>query len=291
MAIDVFISYSHLDEALYTQLAKHLKPLEYEGLIRAWYDRQLLPGNDFETEISGKLEAARVILLLISPDFVDSEYCWGKEMKVAMERHDSGSAYVVPIILRPVDWQGAPFGRLVALPKDGKPITTWANQDEAFFDIAHRLRPLITQLNSPSPQAAAAPPMQQAVLPVQPPEEEVVAATVPTAAPSPAVATSVATVHLTRDSAWSNKLRNYKVTVDGNKIGLVGDGETFSFTLPVGRHQLRLGVDFYGSNTLDLELRAGEHAYLECGNNSSLKGLTSPGSYLWVKRVYGPGNS
>ena len=163
MAIDVFISYSHLDEALYTQLAKQLKPLEHEGLIRAWYDRQLLPGNDFETEISGKLEAARVILLLISPDFVDSEYCWGKEMKVAMERHDAGSAYVVPIILRPVDWQGAPFGKLVALPKDGKPITTWANQDEACLDVARRLRPLITQSELASTcRRPVAPPMQPA---------------------------------------------------------------------------------------------------------------------------------
>src|SRR6185295_11964315 len=78
--------------------------------------------------------------LLVSPDFIASDYCWGKEMQCAMDRHTSGSAVVIPIILRPVDWHTAPFGTLLALPRDGKPVTTWTNRDDAYLDVAQGLR-------------------------------------------------------------------------------------------------------------------------------------------------------
>jgi hypothetical protein len=138
--IDVFTSYSHEDEALHVELAKHLKPLEREGIIHLWHDRRITAGKEFAREIDDSLNRAGMILLLVSPDFIASEYCWGNEMKRAMERHEAGEARVIPIILRPVDWHQTPFGKLLALPKDGKPVTSWDNQDAALLDIAGGIR-------------------------------------------------------------------------------------------------------------------------------------------------------
>jgi hypothetical protein len=142
MPINIFVSYSHADKPFFDQLSKHLKPLEYEGVIRPWSDRQIAPGAEFGPEILSALEMADVILLLVSVDFVASQYCWSVEMKRAIERHDAGSARVIPIILRPVDWHHSPFGKLLALPRDGRPIASWPDPDEALLNIAQSLRGL-----------------------------------------------------------------------------------------------------------------------------------------------------
>jgi hypothetical protein len=146
LTLDVFTSYSHKDEGFHDELAKHLKPLEREGLIRPWHDRKITAGKEFDREISNKLESAGIILLLISPDFISSEYCWGVEMTRAMERHESGSARVIPIILRAVDWHSAPFGKLNALPPDGKPVGLWTNPDEAYLFIARGIRAVAQEM-------------------------------------------------------------------------------------------------------------------------------------------------
>ena len=138
--LEVFFSYAHEDEKLRDELAKHLKLLKREGVINDWHDRQIMPGSQWKDQIDGHLESADIILLLVSADFLDSDYCYDIEMKRALERHEQGEATVIPIILRPVDWQGAPFGRLQCLPKDAKPVTSWTNQDEAFLDIARGIR-------------------------------------------------------------------------------------------------------------------------------------------------------
>ena len=147
MPIDLFISYSHADKQLYELLSKHLMPLQHEEVINHWSDRQIMPGTEFGDEIMAQLNKADVILLLISPDFVASKYCWGIEMKRAMARHETQSARVIPVILRPVDWFKCPFGKLLALPTDGKAVTTWANQDEAFLDVAKSIRITAADLN------------------------------------------------------------------------------------------------------------------------------------------------
>ena len=95
------------------------------------------------------MNSAGVILLMVSADFMASDYCWDVEMKRAMERHELGEAVVIPAILRAVDWHSAPFGKLQALPKDAKPVTSWPNQDEAFTDIAKGIRRAVEQLVSP----------------------------------------------------------------------------------------------------------------------------------------------
>ena len=143
----LFYAYAREDETLRNKLNSHLALLRQQGLIEEWYDREIPVGSLWEEEIDAHLKAARIILLLISPSFLASAYCYSIEMQKAMERHVEGSARVLPIILRPCDWETAPFGKLQALPKEGKPVTTWSNRDQAFTDIAKGIRKVIARLN------------------------------------------------------------------------------------------------------------------------------------------------
>ena len=147
--LEVFFSYAHEDEKLRDKLAKQLRLLERQGIIAGWHDRRISAGTELTGQIDSHLEAARVILLLISSDFIASDYCYDVELKRALERHDAGTARVIPVILRPTDWHSAPFGKLLALPRDGKPITTWANEDEAFLDVARGIRRVAEELSKP----------------------------------------------------------------------------------------------------------------------------------------------
>ncbi len=146
-SIEIFYSYSHHDEGLRDELNKHLALLKRQNLITGWYDREISSGEDFEGEIAEHLNKAQIILLLVSSDFIASDYCYGTEMMRALERRETREARVIPIILRPVDWHSAPFGKLKALPKDGKAITMWANRDEAFLDVAKGIRKIVEDLN------------------------------------------------------------------------------------------------------------------------------------------------
>ena len=96
-----------------------------------------------ESEIDAHVNSADIILLLVSPDFLASDYCYKVEMETALDRHKQRAAVVIPIILRPVDWSGAPFGHLQALPRDGRPVTSWSNRDEAFTSIAQGIREVV----------------------------------------------------------------------------------------------------------------------------------------------------
>lgn len=136
----VFYSYSHVDETLRQQLETHLALLRRRGAIREWHDRKIPPGSPIDPAIADVLESADIILLLISSDFLASDYCYDKEMARALERHRAGEAVVIPIILRPVDFEDSPFAGLLALPTDAKPITTWPNRDEAWLNVAKGIR-------------------------------------------------------------------------------------------------------------------------------------------------------
>ena len=136
----VFFSYSHADEALRDQLEKQLSILKRQGVIEVWHDRRIGAGQDFAQEIDSHLETADIILLLVSTDFLASDYCYENEMKRAMERHDAGEAIVIPIILRPCDWHGAPFRKLNASPPDGKPVTQYSDRDRALLEVAKAIR-------------------------------------------------------------------------------------------------------------------------------------------------------
>lgn len=144
----VFFSYSHEDEALRDRLEKHLALLRRQGLIEAWHDRRIESGSEFDPAISAQLEQAEVILLLVSVSFMASEYCYSREMMRAMERHESGAAVVIPVILAPCEWHQAPFGKLLAAPRDGKPVVLWPNHDEAFTDVVGRIRPVVERIHA-----------------------------------------------------------------------------------------------------------------------------------------------
>lgn len=154
----LFFSYSHRDEALRDELEKHLSTLRRQGFIEPWHDRRIGAGKEFAHEIDHNLETADVILLLVSSDFLASDYCYDIEMKRAMERHAAGEARVIPVILRPCDWHDAPFGKLLATPPDGKAVTRFPTLDDAFVlvvaDIKQALRQM-GQAKAPAQPAVA----------------------------------------------------------------------------------------------------------------------------------------
>jgi formylglycine-generating enzyme required for sulfatase activity len=144
--LTLFYSYSHKDEALREKLEEHLAVLGRRGLITAWHDREIRVGGDWKGQIDQNLDSADIILLLVSPSFLASDYCWDKEMNRALERHEEGEARVIPIILRPCLWLEGPLAKLQAEPKDARPVTQWQNTDEAFLDVATALRRVISEL-------------------------------------------------------------------------------------------------------------------------------------------------
>ena len=150
MPINVFVSYSHKDETYREELDAHLSNLRRQGIIAEWHDRKISPGADWASEIDDNLNTAQIILLLVSSDFMNSDYCYGVEMKRALERNDAKEARVIPIILRPVDWENAPFARLQARPTYAKPVSKWNDHDDAYLDIVQGIRIAINELKPAS---------------------------------------------------------------------------------------------------------------------------------------------
>jgi TIR domain/Bacterial TniB protein len=155
--ISLFYSYAHIDKALREELDKHLSLLRRDGLITQWYDRDISVGTEWAKQIDQHLNTAHIILLLISSDFLASTYCYSVEMNRALERHEAGEACVIPILLRPVDWQNAPFAKFQVLPTNHKPVTNWRNRDDAFLDIASNIRKAIEKLLSSSSSTESLP--------------------------------------------------------------------------------------------------------------------------------------
>ncbi len=148
MAFEVFISYAHEDQAFREELDKHLSNLKRQQLISAWYDGDIMPGTEWQPQIMHHLQTDQIILLLISADFMASDFCYSIEMTQAMDRHRANQARVIPIILRPTDWKGAPFAGIQALPKDGKPVTRWPTHDDAFANVVEGIRAAIKDLTA-----------------------------------------------------------------------------------------------------------------------------------------------
>lgn len=139
-ALKVFVSYSHADEKLKEAVVRHLRPLERMKLISNWHDRKLLAGTEWDGEINKQLEEADLVLLLVSIDFINSKYCYDIELDKALEKHASGECRVIPVILRGCLWQHTPFAKLQALPRDGKPVSSFADQDDALASVAEGVR-------------------------------------------------------------------------------------------------------------------------------------------------------
>ena len=144
----LFFSYCHKDETMRDELETHLKLLERDGVISAWHDRHIQAGRPWDDEIDHYLNSSKIILLLVSADFLASDYCCGKEVSRALERHHKREARVIPVILRTCDWETAPFSNLQALPKDAKPVATWKDRDAAWTDVAKGIRVVAEQIGS-----------------------------------------------------------------------------------------------------------------------------------------------
>ncbi|MCM2561364.1 toll/interleukin-1 receptor domain-containing protein [Lutimaribacter sp. EGI FJ00015] len=146
MGARVFISYSHADEGLRDELEVHLAMLKRQGLVDVWHDRRLLAGDHLDWTISKELDESDVILLLVSPNFLASDYCYKIEKGRALERHHEGTARLISVILRPCDWTNTDLAQFLVTPTDGKPLTQWPDRDEAFLDVTRQIRRAIEAL-------------------------------------------------------------------------------------------------------------------------------------------------
>jgi len=145
-AVRLFISYSHRDDSIRKELESHLKIMQRQGLVQMWSDRRITAGDDWKGQIDKNLENADIILLLISSDFIASDYCYEKEMTRALERETKGEAKLIPVIIRDVSWKTAPFGRLHALPTDGKAVELWEHKDSAWRSVSEGVEEVVRAL-------------------------------------------------------------------------------------------------------------------------------------------------
>jgi len=150
--IELFCAYSHRDAILRDELEKHLTSSSRRGLISVWHDRRISGGTEWDGAIDEHLNRADIILLLVSADFIASDYCYEREMTRAIERHNLGEARVIPVLLRPCVWDDAPFAKLQGLPRDVIPVTKWASQDEALRDVAVGIRKVAEELRKLPPK-------------------------------------------------------------------------------------------------------------------------------------------
>lgn len=135
----------------------HLTALRREGTIQTWYDREILPGGEIDTAIMQNLENSDIFLPIVSADFIASDYCYELEMQEAVERHQSGKMIIVPVIAEPCDWQSTCLKKFKGLPKDGKPISEWKNQNSAYLDIVMGIRSLVSKAKKEEQEEARRP--------------------------------------------------------------------------------------------------------------------------------------
>lgn len=149
-AVRIVVSYAKKDQMLLDEMKKHLSPLQRNGYVDTWDDRDILAGMEWSTEIDARLKTAHIILLLVSSDFIASDYCYSIEMQQALARHEQGDAYVLPIILRPIEWKRTPFGKLRSLPSDDSPIMSsrWQYLDEALADVARGVQKVVEEVRA-----------------------------------------------------------------------------------------------------------------------------------------------
>ncbi len=146
--LKIFYCYARKDKPLRDEMDLHLSALKRQNSVITWADHEIAPGEDWAKSIDSHLNDADIVFLLVSPHFMGSDYSYGIEMKRALERHEQRQARVVPIILRPVDWEDAPFSKLQVLPTNAQPVTSWPDRDTAFADIVKNLRPMIKDLRN-----------------------------------------------------------------------------------------------------------------------------------------------
>ncbi len=148
--LNIFFAYSREDAKLRERLDKHLSGLKRRNFINTWYDGKIDAGTEWEKEIDFNLSKADIILLLISVDFIASDYCFEKEMKKAISRHEKGDAVIIPILLNPCDWSDLPFSKIQGLPQNGKPVTStdWESVEIALNEVANSIKSIVENLRA-----------------------------------------------------------------------------------------------------------------------------------------------
>lgn len=141
--VKVFLSYAHADEKYKEELDKHFAALKRSEKVETWNDRKLQAGCRLDEDIKRHLNEDHIIILLISSDFIASDYCYNIEMKRAIERNERGECMVIPIIIRPCLWMETPLKNILALPKDGKPVSKYTDSDEAYLEIVSAVNDLL----------------------------------------------------------------------------------------------------------------------------------------------------
>jgi len=166
--VSIFIAYSHSDKDLKDKLRTHLKPL-LPNRAEIWDDYDIAAGQNWDESIKENLYKADIVLLLVSSDSLGSEYFYGQEVRVSLDRHARKETVVVPVILRPCMWQLTPLSAIEALPDKGKPVIDWGNLDAAFNSVANSLDKIIEQRLSRHKKLSA-PPKPVEVIPEAVPE-------------------------------------------------------------------------------------------------------------------------
>ena len=133
--LKLFLSYAHEDRDIVAELRKHLAPLRYEQIVTDWYDLELMPGHDWDQDIISQLESSDLVLVVISADFVASNYAYGRELNLSLDLHDQDRVRLLPVIARNCKWQNLPFARLQVLPEGAVAISSWQNRDDAFVSV------------------------------------------------------------------------------------------------------------------------------------------------------------
>ena len=146
-ALKAFVSYSHADVELKNELLKHLDPLRRAGLVDNWHDGDISAGQEWEKTIGTRLRTADLIILLVTIDFINSEYCYDKELVTAVERHKTKRARLIPVIGRECLWQDLSFGHIQAA-LGGKAVMSRPNRDEALTEVAKEIKTIVEKLRA-----------------------------------------------------------------------------------------------------------------------------------------------
>lgn len=140
--VRIFMSYSHQDAAAQARLDTHLAPWRRAG-VTVWYDGNIDPGADLDTEIARKLREADIFVALFSPAYLASRYCWEVEYKRAMGRRARKLMRVVAVVVKPCAWKETRAAGFKLLPKDGLPPERWSSSDAAYLDAAQGIGTVI----------------------------------------------------------------------------------------------------------------------------------------------------
>jgi len=142
----LFVSYSRKDEKYLEDFKVQTAGLRRNNQMELWTDQDITAGKVWEKTLKQQLESADIIVFLLSPDFIASDYIYDVEITKAIERHDNGEVIIVPVLIRPCDFDSTPLTKFQALPKNAKPIKKWEDTDEAWMDVVIGLKKTIASI-------------------------------------------------------------------------------------------------------------------------------------------------